>query len=56
MNSKEHWGNIYKAKSSKEVSWFTPHLEKSLEVILGLGLSKEAELIDVGGGVREFRT
>lgn len=50
MNSKEHWENIYKAKSSKEVSWFKPHLEKSLELILGLGLSKEAGLIDVGGG------
>lgn len=47
---KTHWENIYKTKSSKDVSWYTPHLEKSLHIIRGLGLSKDAEIIDVGGG------
>ena len=49
-DSKTHWESIYKTKSSKEVSWYVPHLEKSLELILKLGLSKDAEIIDVGGG------
>ena len=49
-DSKVHWENLYKTKSSKEVSWYQPRLEKSLELILGLGLSKGAAIIDVGGG------
>lgn len=47
---KEHWENIYKKKSSQEVSWYSPHLKTSLESILSLGLSKNAAIIDVGGG------
>ncbi len=47
---KSHWENIYKTKSSKKVSWFAPRLGKSLELIDGLGLPKNAEIIDVGGG------
>lgn len=47
---KIHWENIYKTKSSKDVSWYAPHLEKSLQLIFGLNLSKDAEVIDVGGG------
>lgn len=49
-DQKLHWENIYKTKSSKNVSWYAPHLEKSLQLILGLNLSKDAEVIDVGGG------
>ena len=49
-NPRTHWENIYKTKSSKDVSWYAPHLSKSLELILELGLSKDARIIDVGGG------
>ena len=48
--SKDHWENIYKTKSSKDVSWYSPRLEKSLELIQSLGLSRDAHIIDVGGG------
>ena len=51
VESKEHWENIYKTKSSKEVSWHKPHLDKSLELILSAGIDKNASIIDVGGGV-----
>ena len=50
MDKRTHWENIYKAKSPKDVSWYSPHLAKSLELILGLGLPKDAEIIDIGGG------
>ena len=50
FNRKSHWENIYKTKSAKDVSWYKPHLEKSLEMISSLGLPKDAEVIDVGGG------
>ncbi|MBI3602809.1 MAG: class I SAM-dependent methyltransferase [Candidatus Omnitrophica bacterium] len=50
FDPKTHWENIYKTKSSKDVSWYTPHLEESFRMIRDLGLSKDAEIIDVGGG------
>jgi ubiquinone/menaquinone biosynthesis C-methylase UbiE len=49
-DAKRHWETIYKTKSSKEVSWYSPHLKKSFELILSLGLPKNAAIIDVGGG------
>ena len=50
IDLKIHWENIYKTKSSKNVSWYKPHLERSLEIILQLRLPKDAAMIDVGGG------
>lgn len=50
IGSKAHWENIYKTKSSKDVSWYTPHLDKSMELILNLNLSKDTAIIDIGGG------
>ena len=47
---KQHWEIIYKSKSPAEVSWFQPHLEKSLELIAETGIDKKARIIDVGGG------
>lgn len=47
---KSHRENIYKTKPSKDVSWFKPHLDKSLELILKLNLPKDAQIIDIGGG------
>ncbi len=49
-DAKSHWESIYKTKSSKDVSWYAPHLAKSLHIIRSLGLRKDAEIIDVGGG------
>jgi len=50
MTDKDHWENIYTSKSAKEVSWYAPHLEKSLELILDLNLPKDSAIIDIGGG------
>ena len=47
---KSHWESIYKTRSPNDVSWYTPHLEKSLQVIRGIGLPKDARVIDIGGG------
>jgi len=47
---KDHWENIYKNKSSQKVSWYSPHLKMSFELILSLGLPKNVAIIDVGGG------
>ncbi len=50
MNQKEHWKKVYLSKPSTEVSWYQPHLNKSLELITQTGLDKKGRIIDVGGG------
>lgn len=50
MDRQSHWENIYKTKGPTNVSWFQPHQEKSLELIESANLSKDAQIIDVGGG------
>jgi len=50
MDEKEHWENVYQTKSADQVSWFQPHLNKSLDLILKAGIETEATIIDVGGG------
>lgn len=47
---KSHWGKVYQTKKAEEVSWFQPHLARSLEIILGMGLDRNAEIVDIGGG------
>lgn len=50
MHSKSHWENVYTSKPSNAVSWFQPHAALSLEFIKATGASKDAAIIDVGGG------
>lgn len=47
---KEHWEEIYRAKQPDEMSWFQETPALSLELISGLEISKDARIIDVGGG------
>lgn len=47
---KSYWEKVYQTKKPAEVSWFQPHLVRSLEMILSIGLDRNAEIIDVGGG------
>lgn len=44
------WDKVYTDKSEKEVSWFQEHPKTSLNWIAELNLSKDASIIDVGGG------
>ncbi len=50
MQSKDHWEKIYTSKASDAVSWFQPHADRSLNLILGTGVDRDAAIIDVGGG------
>lgn len=50
MDSKEHWNNIYNTKKLTEVSWYQPVPETSMEFFRELGLPKDANIIDIGGG------
>ena len=50
MGEHEHWEAIYRAKAPEDVSWYRPHLERSLKFIDLAGLPRDAQIIDVGGG------
>jgi SAM-dependent methyltransferase len=48
--SRDHWDDVYKRKPSHEVSWYRPHLERSLGFIDAAQLPRNAGILDVGGG------
>ncbi len=46
-----HWERIYRTQASDRVSWYAPHLNRSLELVESAGLGADkARIIDVGGG------
>ncbi|MDH4471971.1 MAG: class I SAM-dependent methyltransferase [Fluviicola sp.] len=47
---KDHWENIYQTKQLKDVSWYQPVPETSLDFLQQFDLPKTAKIIDVGGG------
>ena len=50
MSSPAHWNNIYRTKQRNEVSWYAPHLDRSLSLITEAAPNKVAEIIDIGAG------
>ena len=50
MDAQSHWENIYTEKTPNAVSWYRPHLEKSLLLIEQFASDRSAPIIDVGGG------
>jgi len=50
MSTHEHWNAIHRQKGPEGVSWYRPHLDRSLKFIDGAGLSPGAAILDVGGG------
>ena len=49
MKREQHWDWVYGAKPPDAVSWYLPHLERSLAFIEGAGLDRDDPIIDVGG-------
>ena len=50
MDKKEHWQHIYQNNQSEVVSWFQARPTVSLQFLEELQISKEASIIDIGGG------
>src|SRR5580700_1590242 len=50
MDTKTHWEKVYKSKAPEAVSWYRPHLERSLALIELAAKYSSAAIIDVGGG------
>lgn len=51
IDRQAHWQNVYATKTEKEVSWFQENPTPSLDMIAATGISTDASIIDVGGGV-----
>jgi 2-polyprenyl-3-methyl-5-hydroxy-6-metoxy-1,4-benzoquinol methylase len=49
MVRKGHWEGVYATKSADAVSWYAPHLVRSLAMIQAVA-DPSSEIIDVGGG------
>lgn len=45
-----HWESVYTRKAADQVSWFRPHLDRSLDFLATAGLASDARIVDVGGG------
>ncbi|MNV19166.1 ubiquinone/menaquinone biosynthesis methyltransferase [compost metagenome] len=50
LDRKEHWEKVYATKELNEVSWYQPVPETSLHFLKEAKLSKNAKIVDVGGG------
>ena len=49
-NLKKHWDEVFKTKSLEDVSWYQPTPKTSLDFFKKHDVSKNAKIIDVGGG------
>ncbi len=50
MDVRSHWEQVHATKDPKQVSWFRPHLERSLELIERAAPDRLASILDVGAG------
>jgi SAM-dependent methyltransferase len=49
-NKKEHWENVFATKQETEVSWYQQKPETSIDFFTENNISKDAKIIDIGGG------
>jgi len=50
MDTRSHWEQVHATKDREQVSWFRPHLERSLELIERSAPDRRASIVDVGAG------
>ena len=50
MDAKSHWEKVYGTKAPDAVSWYAPHLARSLALIESASPDRLASIIDIGGG------
>lgn len=49
-NRKNHWETVYETKNPDQVSWTQEIPKTSLDFISSFGVTKDAKIIDIGGG------
>jgi 2-polyprenyl-3-methyl-5-hydroxy-6-metoxy-1,4-benzoquinol methylase len=50
----KHWDSVYAEKAADRVSWYRPHLDRSLRFLDAAKIAQTAAIIDVGGGASTF--
>ena len=50
MDAVSHWENVYRTKAPDAVSWYRPHLDRSLSLIELVSNDRTADVIDIGCG------
>ncbi len=50
FDRKQHWEKIYQTKELKDVSWFQPNPQTSLDFFKQFNVALKANIIDIGGG------
>jgi SAM-dependent methyltransferase len=50
VDTQRHWDEVYAARTPDRVSWYRPHLDRSLDLIDSVKMPLDAPLIDIGGG------
>ena len=50
MVNKQHWETVYQTKAADAVSWYRPHLDTSIDLIVEAVPDRDAAIIDIGGG------
>ena len=50
MATKAHWEHVYETKDAASVSWYAPHLGRSLALIERVAPARTARILDAGGG------
>ncbi len=50
MRTKDHWDKVYGTKEFDSVSWYAPHLDKSLLLMETLCPDRAGAIVDIGGG------
>lgn len=50
FDRKKHWENIYQTKELKDVSWYQPIPQTSLDFVQQNNIPVNAKIIDIGGG------
>jgi len=54
MGNKPHWENVFATKTEKEVSWYQPYPQTSIDFFNEWKLPLDAKIIDIGGGDSYF--
>jgi len=50
MTTRDHWESVYAAKGERDVSWFEPSPDVSMQLIEDAGLARDTCIVDIGGG------
>jgi len=54
MSSREHWDKVYTTRKTDDVSWYRPHLDRSLGFLDAARIGPKDTVIDIGGGASTF--